>query len=271
MIRIERGDEPDMLEGIRSRHLTRLRDFIKTNRTNPGSKQIHGYQVVRDNLLKVQRSKCCYCEKELEPTHEPVDHYRPKAGATRAPGCVDDYGYWWLAYTWKNLVYACNQCNGTKSTQFPLAIGSAPLDPDIEEEPPGRELPLLIDPMMENGIEHIEFCPEKRGVKIVWIPQPRSNSPKGEWTIKCCGLGRDGLVTRYTKHVEHYVVPEVKNIEAALRFATSEPKILRREFKTVCAKLLNPDQQFVALSYDALVFHTAEKLAPLGYSWPMPK
>ena len=270
MIRIDRGDEPDHLKAIRDRHLKRLRKWIEDEGQYPPSKQIHGYSEVRDDLYQVQSGKCCYCEKEIEPTYEPVDHYRPKAGASRGPGCSEEFGYWWLAYTWENLVYSCSQCNGTKSIRFPLDHGSVTLDPQVEEPPNGREQPLLIDPMAESGVRHIEFILEVRGTGEFWIPQPRNGSPKGKWTIDCCGLDRDGLLTRYKRHVERNVLPEVQKIKVAITDAHTRPKALLREFKRVGTMLLNPEQQFVALSYDALVHYTAKELAPFRHFWPMP-
>jgi hypothetical protein len=85
-----------------------------------------------------------------------VEHYRPKTSADRLPGSTATHGYWWLAYTWDNLLFACPSCNrSNKNDLFPLEHGSTPLhDPD---DAPGGERPLLLHPRQDNGVEHIEF------------------------------------------------------------------------------------------------------------------
>ena len=74
---------------------------------------------VRKALWMDQHKKCCYCEQSLEFKRESdVEHFRPKAGVTEVP---DHSGYWWLAYAWFNLLYACKNCNqGWKKNFFPL-------------------------------------------------------------------------------------------------------------------------------------------------------
>ena len=52
-------------------------------------------------------NKCAYCETPVEQAV--VEHYRPKRG-----------GYYWLAYSWDNLLLACPKCNEFKGDRFPL-------------------------------------------------------------------------------------------------------------------------------------------------------
>lgn len=66
------------------------------------------YTDVREALDKIYHGKCAYCETFDPSPH--VEHYRPKRG-----------GYYWLAYSWDNLIISCSKCNIKKGDQFPIA------------------------------------------------------------------------------------------------------------------------------------------------------
>lgn len=136
MIPIMRGDEPPELGIVRQTKLEQLRNLGRAI----VSDDIDGYRVVSCQLWKVQHFKCCYCEHKVTMRYNDVEHYRPKARADRRPGCTRPDGYWWLAYSWQNLLYACATCNrSSKNDSFPLEIGSVSLV--AETVPPGRTPP----------------------------------------------------------------------------------------------------------------------------------
>ncbi len=62
---------------------------------------------IKEQLLKIYHHKCAYCEQRYEPLQ--VEHYRPKSH------------YYWLAYSWDNLVLACSSCNNSKGASFDIA------------------------------------------------------------------------------------------------------------------------------------------------------
>lgn len=88
----------------------------------------------------VFNKKCAYCETRAVRFSYHAEHYRPKGAVTfavevkkkrrlRTATCVDDKGttvphpgYFWLAYSWKNLLPSCAFCNASKGkkTQFPV-------------------------------------------------------------------------------------------------------------------------------------------------------
>lgn len=268
MIRVVRGLEPQALADVRARELPVLQAIVAAG-GRPKSSDIKGYGPVevRRALWEMQHKKCCYCEKEIEDTREDVEHFRPKAEADRKPGSALDHGYWWLAYTWENLYYSCPQCNQPpyKGVRFPLEAGSVALGDG--EVPPGRERPLLIEPVLESGVAHIEFVREKRGSRPVWVPKPRNRSPKGDWTIRICGLDRDALLDQYNKHVNGYVMPVVESVRTAI--LSGDPARVYEEVERGRRKLIHPRQRFVGLSHDALrVFVPAEDLARFRLAWP---
>jgi hypothetical protein len=71
----------------------------------------------KELLHKYQNGKCCFCERRRDAKLEAdVEHFRPKLKVTENAGHP---GYWWLAYEWSNLLFACKACNsGHKKTIF---------------------------------------------------------------------------------------------------------------------------------------------------------
>ena len=65
------------------------------------------HKDIKDALMTLYHGKCAYCETYDPSPH--VEHYRPKRG-----------GYYWLAYSWDNLILSCSQCNTKKGNQFPI-------------------------------------------------------------------------------------------------------------------------------------------------------
>jgi len=248
MIRVHRGPEPAELVKVRITQLKALRDIVRREKRDPLSDEIDGYRIVAKTLWKAQLHKCCYCEKLIEHVRNDVEHYRPKAQANRGEHHLADHGYWWLAFTWENLLFSCENCNQgkAKGIKFPLSEGGAPL---VAEQQPSRgERPLLLDPAVECGVEHIQFQIDPLTKK--WKPFARKGSAKGYATIRTCLLDRDDLLDLYTKHVNGEVRPEVDQVEAAL--AQKDVVKIDSAVRRANQKLLRPSKPFVGLSYDAL-------------------
>ena len=84
---------------------------------------IYGAKSVKNALKKDQHGKCAFCEAKVEHiAHGDVEHFRPKKGFRQSS--TDDLGrpgYYWLAYAWGNLFFACQICNQRhKGNLFPL-------------------------------------------------------------------------------------------------------------------------------------------------------
>lgn len=100
MIRVHRGQEPSTLAARRDAEIKRVAHALEQG--IPLSNDLIGdmYRVAKDRLCEDQAGKCAYCEKPLyEPPYNPVEHFRPKASARQG-----DAGYWWLSWTWQNLL-----------------------------------------------------------------------------------------------------------------------------------------------------------------------
>lgn len=267
MIPVVRTPEPAALVSERDRALQALRALGRA----PNSKDFEGYRVSANELWRAQHYKCCYCERKISESYNDVEHYRPKTQATRTPGSVKTHGYWWLAYTWQNLLFACPLCNRTgKNDLFPLRAGSVALDP--EKAPPGREHPLLLDPAgTRNPAEHIQFIPAalERGASVHhWWARPRQGSLYGSWTIRVCGLNHSNLLELRGDHVEDLVRPRAIELREALRArdAKAVEDTLRR-----ARALLSARSIFSLLSYDALrTLVPATLMRAHGLRWPDP-
>ncbi len=61
---------------------------------------------IKTALNKLYKGKCVYCETKNRQLA--VEHYRPKSE------------YYWLVYSWDNLLYSCPICNSRKSDKFPI-------------------------------------------------------------------------------------------------------------------------------------------------------
>jgi uncharacterized protein (TIGR02646 family) len=248
MIRIQRGKQPANLATVRRRELATLR---KAYRANPGAaiQLPDTYSVAKWALWKAQHHKCCYCENIERADHNDVEHYRPKLRADRRPGSAKDHGYWWLAWTWENLLFACAPCNRShKRHLFPLARGSRALEP--EQQPPGGEKPLLIDPATEEPLQHLQFVPFMIHGQERWFPNARSGSPRGQETIRVLGLDSASLLDLYKAHVDREVRPKVDELHKVMK--SRARKRVMQEWDALTHELLDPRRPFTALSYDAL-------------------
>lgn len=116
---------------------------------------IYGCKDVKSKLREDQHCKCAYCETKLTGDYGAVEHYRPKTEYIAEDG-TKQLGYYWLAYDWGNLLCSCDKCNNAarKGNLFPLRDPSAR---DIANKDISREVPLIINPAMEDPQEHIGF------------------------------------------------------------------------------------------------------------------
>ena len=114
-----------------------------------------------------------------------MEHFRPKGGyqqTEKQP--LQKPGYYWLAYNFSNLFFACQKCNEVyKRNYFPLADESkraASPTHDCSDEDS-----LILHPEWDNPEEHITFVGE--------MVKTKDGSVKGLETIKRTGLERSEL------------------------------------------------------------------------------
>lgn len=170
MIRIKKPEKiPQILE---TKGAEKCAEMCSTQDTGKHDfdKRIYGHRDVKRTLCEIQNDKCVFCETQF--THDSpgdVEHFRPKSI------------YYWLAYDWKNLFLACEECNRShKKDKFPLLNENERAITHLNDV--AREQPLFIHPANENPEEFISF----RGEVIF----PLNANQRGKATIEGVGLNR---------------------------------------------------------------------------------
>jgi len=161
-------------------------------------KDINGklQSTVREHLNRYYLNKCAYCETHCKAE---IEHYRPKLGITGEPL---HGGYYWLCYSWSNLVPSCRYCNteGGKGNHFPIIqVGNRVTGPDFvfntldttrciaSMDPLIYEEPYLLHPEIDNNPEDFlgfKISDDKKGIDIIGL------KIRGEKTIEICNLNR---------------------------------------------------------------------------------
>lgn len=150
------------------------------------------YKVAQKELKILYNKKCAYCEKTLVDTDKHVEHYRPKSI------------YYWLAFSWDNLLLACAECNRKKTNIFAINGERAVYNSQSLEELQssiqildGQEKPRLINP------EQVSQSFLNEHLKFHLFENP--NGKEGElsssedrliYTIEICDLNREELRER---------------------------------------------------------------------------
>jgi len=243
MIRISRGPEPEKLQDNRWVYLARA----ELDHGQGNSISFSGYDVAKHDLWNRQFKKCVFCEMPIvSPAGQPVEHFRPKGRAIREDGKQAE-GYWWLAWSWDNLLFACVTCNTAfKRDLFPLENDRDALDPG--SKPPGDEVPLLIDPSSEDPMEHIQFTEVRKGR---WYALPRKASKFGENTIEITGI--NSLAHR-DYYADHAASPKVANrledvLQAMDASVPERPDAVKRQWRKLCEELFYKAEPLHAFTY----------------------
>lgn len=243
MIRVSRGAEPEELQRERRERLARA--ILARRAGQPVD--FAGYGVAKAALVDKLNEKCVFCEKDLRSEGNPVEHFRPKACVENEGEPRDDSRYWWLTWTWDNLLFACFRCNTIcKRTQFPIAPGTSPLaelsfDLDTEQ-------PLLIDPARMDPREHIRFGWDQTLQR--WIPEAVRGSVNGAKTIEILELDWDDHPSR---HIEDRVEPAIEELRCEM--SRGDARAVSAMWNRKMKSLFAPRQPFHAVTWDAL--HTA--------------
>ena len=156
--------------------------------------------------------KCAYCESRIANSQPgDVEHFRPHGSVTdidRRPVIVKSQGttknhpgYYWLAYDWRNLLWACADCNRPhrRKTQGVL-VGKWDRFPVLEDRyatAPGEEdheAPLLINPVVDDPRDDLSV--DDTGIIT-------THSERGRVTEKVLGLNaREALIKDRKKAME---------------------------------------------------------------------
>ncbi len=134
-------------------------------------------QPVVEALHKMQNKKCCYCEQILPEGGQgkAVEHFHPRSIYKHK---IND---------WKNLLLACDQCNGNKSSKFPVYLPNKDGELVVIDNPTTTDgEPIMIDPSDDSldPEDHITFLVEDREDDILWgLACEKNKSQRGRKTI----------------------------------------------------------------------------------------
>ncbi|MCD6017691.1 MAG: hypothetical protein K0S53_812 [Bacteroidetes bacterium] len=85
---------------------------IKKNYLEKYKYKAYNNDEIKTALIKLFHGKCCYCESRIAGTQPgDIEHFRPKGKIIDFDSNELRPGYYWLAYDWDNLLYACRSCN----------------------------------------------------------------------------------------------------------------------------------------------------------------
>jgi len=188
-------------------------------------------QDVRDNLIRIYNHKCAYCEQKMERYN--VEHYRPKNT------------YYWLAFSWDNLIMACPDCNGHKAINFDLGEGGTQVPFDdteanvrvINRSSTGYdaiENPKMVNPEVTDPLGQIRF--QKTGLI-------ESDNDRFAYTIEKCQIDRKYLNDDRRKLLDVFE----RDIRGAL-LDNKEPSGQSKEIAIIVKKIVR-DSQDVELSF----------------------
>lgn len=153
---------------------------------------------IKEKLDKLYRN-CGYCESEFTNSTRPatVEHYRPKGE------------YYWLAFSWDNLFYACGKCNNPqaggigKGNKFGISGTKVDFDPNdlsninsLSEKYNTIEKPKFINPEFEDPEQKLFF--NEHG-------EIKSDDERCKYTIHEIGLDRLELNQRRKTVIDEFI------------------------------------------------------------------
>lgn len=235
MIPVRRGDEPDELRKVRYWRRARvLYAFHLDSSYRPTDAELVDYGSAKAFLGAKQHFKCAYCEGQSGEGE--VEHFRPKSI------------YWWLTWSYDNLVLSCKDCNGPgyKGSKFELFDETARLQPGMM--PPAQEQPKLLDPAdpAVNPVDCIQF----KQILGRWQPEAREGNKRGYETIRALGLAsRASLIDYYQTHIKN-LSDRVRGVHEAMR--GQDAALVRNRWHALVSNAFFEKQPFHGLSYDYL-------------------
>ena len=199
-------------------------------------RNIYGHEDVKKTLIELQKKCCCFCESRI--THissGDVEHFRPKNGYTQND---DDQfhkpGYFWLAYDWCNLFYACESCNRRyKRNLFPLKDIAKRCNPRKSFDTSNEE-PLFIDPSADDPAKHLGFI----GPNIIF------KTMEGDTTIRELRLDRDDLVEM--RRASYNMMNTIKDLYEMSK-GTPNENYSKVKFREILNEQLNTTSQYTLM------------------------
>ncbi|SHH17163.1 HNH endonuclease [Flavobacterium johnsoniae] len=183
--------------------------YIDSNEFNSRYK----LEDIRKKLITIYNHKCAYCEQKVEQYN--VEHYRPKSI------------YYWLAFSWDNLILACPYCNFHKGIKFELGGKAETLKNTDDNIKKINNLSSTYDTTEKPKMVNPEISDPKGTVKFGKDGSIDSDNINFKYTIEECKISRtylrDGrrkilddlrkeIALAYSKNDEDEVIPVLRHI-----------------------------------------------------------
>jgi uncharacterized protein (TIGR02646 family) len=195
---------------------------------------------VKKALKDIYNSKCAFCEQRVEQSH--VEHYRPKSV------------YYWLTYSWDNLLLACSTCNQYKGDFFDLrgntgvvnftnneanilAIHNSSNNYDVVE------LPKMINPEIHQPLGNLQF---KRNGVI------ESNNENFQYTITKCKIDRIELNDQRRELLDKFA-SDIRLVLAKNKNSRDQKTGIETIVSVFIEDVKNPKSTFLAFKNFAIV------------------
>jgi len=191
----------DIPESLNERKTeTRRNTCIRDNKYHQNKKFHERYKQedITEKLSKIYKNKCAFCEQKiikcennnLEDCSSTVEHYRPKST------------YYWLAYSWDNLLWCCHRCNQEKDNKFKTLNEPIIYNDNFKENIHSHtqqyneiEKPFMINPELESILNKLTFCKGKID----------STDKRVKYTIETCKLDRKELNEKRKKVIDEVI------------------------------------------------------------------
>jgi len=192
----------------------------------------------RETKVRLKRNyykKCAFCEQKvfdgvgttLSDDTSTIEHYRPKSI------------YYWLAYSWDNLLWCCRRCNQNKDNHFRISSTKIEYNgiflQNIHNSVMGynsSEKPCMIHPELEDVKSELLFATNGH---------VKSDDVRVQYTITTCGIDRDDLNEKRKKILDELK----KKINAKKSVNDSYDDIL----KDFVSDMKNKYNEFIAFRY----------------------
>jgi len=153
---------------------------------------------IKEALARVYNGKCAFCERKIDKCLDgiqnectsTVEHYRPKGK------------YYWLAFSWDNLIWCCYRCNNKKGDNFPIKNSEISYNSSFlakihksSQEYNDLEEPYLIHPDFEDIVDLLTF---ENGII-------KSEDERVKKTIEILGLDREDLNESRKKVIDNLI------------------------------------------------------------------
>ena len=154
----------------------------------------NSYKVksIQKKLNTIYNLKCAYCEQKLLDAPKHIEHYRPKNH------------YYWLAYSWDNLLLSCGSCNSVKDDNFKTLNNKVNYSNEkysnihnLSDDYDKLEIPQIINPEKDDIIKDIVY--NKNG----YVNSPNQ---RVQHTIEiACKLNRDELLQKRQIFINDFI------------------------------------------------------------------